>query len=66
MEEVGAVVEGYYAAKAAYELGKRQGIDMPITAAAYHVLYEGADVKTAFADLMARGRKSESEDTGWL
>ena len=66
MEEVGAVVEGYYAAKAAYELGKRQGIDMPITAAAYRVLYEGADVKTAFADLMARGRKSESEDTGWL
>ena len=66
MEEVGAVVEGYYAAKAAYELSLRQGIDMPITAAAYHVLYEGADVKAAFADLMARGRKSESEDTGWL
>ena len=66
MEEVGAVVEGYYAAKAAYELGKRQGIDMPITTAAYQVLYEGADVKTAFADLMARNRKSESEDAGWL
>ena len=66
MEEVGAVVEGYYAAKAAYDLGKKQGIDMPITTAAYHVLYEGADVKTAFAGLMARNRKSESEDTGWL
>ena len=66
MEEVGAVVEGYYAAKAAYELGQRQGIDMPITAAAYRVLYEGADVKTDFAGLMARVPKSESEDTGWL
>ena len=66
MEEVGAVVEGYYAAKAAYELGKQQGIDMPITTAAYQVLYEGADVKTAFAGLMSRGRKSESEDAGWL
>jgi len=66
MQEVGAVVEGYYAAKAAYELGKRQGIDMPITAAAYKVLYEGADVKTAFAGLMNRGRKAESEDAGWL
>ena len=66
MEEVGAVVEGYYAAKSAYELGKRQGIDMPITTAAYQVLYEGADVKTAFMGLMNRGRKSESEDAGWL
>ena len=66
MEEVGAVVEGYYAAKAAYELGKRQGIDMPITTAAYKVLYEGAEVKTAFSGLMSRGRKAESEDAGWL
>ena len=66
MDEVGAVVEGYYAAKSAYELGKRQGIDMPITTAAYKVLYEGADVGTAFLGLMNRGRKAESEDAGWL
>ena len=66
MEEVGAVVEGYYAAKAAYELGKRQGIDMPITTAAYKVLYEGADVVEAFKGLMIRNRKAESEDAGWL
>ena len=66
MEEVGAVVEGYYAAKSAYELGQKQGIDMPITMAAYKVLYEGADVKTAFSELMNRGRKAESEDAGWL
>ncbi len=66
MQEVGAVVEGYYAAKSAYELGKQKGIDMPITEAAYRVLYEGADVKTAFMSLMSRGRKAESEDAGWL
>ena len=66
MEEVGAVVEGYYATKAAYELGKREGIDMPITTAAYKVLYEGADVAHTFGSLMIRGRKAESEDTGWL
>ena len=66
MEEVGAVVEGYYAAKAAYDLGKKQGIDMPITNAAYAVLYEGADVKRTFGRLMIRGRKAETEDTGWL
>ena len=66
MKEVGAVVEGYYAAKSAYELGKRQGIDMPITEAAYKVLYENADVKETFLQLMSRQRKSESEDAGWL
>ncbi|MGM9589065.1 MAG: NAD(P)H-dependent glycerol-3-phosphate dehydrogenase [Faecousia sp.] len=66
MQEVGAVVEGYYAAKAAYDLGKKQGIDMPITEAAYRVLYEGADVKASFMGLMSRNRKAESEDAGWL
>ena len=66
MEEVGAVVEGYYAARGAYELGKRQGIDMPITEAAYQVLYENADVAEVFANLMSRRRKAESEDAGWL
>ena len=66
MKEVGAVVEGYYAAKSAYELGKAQGIDMPITEAAYQVLYEGKDVRETFVGLMNRARKSESEDAGWL
>ena len=66
MDEVGAVVEGYYAAKGAYELGKQQGIDMPITEAAYQVLYENANVAEVFACLMNRRRKAESEDAGWL
>ena len=66
MKEVGAVVEGYYAAKAAYELGKARCIDMPITEAAYTVLYEGADVKEAFLGLMSRQKKAEGEDAGWL
>ena len=66
MREVGAVVEGYYAAKAAWELGQRQGIDMPITEAAYRVLYEDFDVRETFLSLMRRQKKSESEDAGWL
>ena len=66
MEEVGAVVEGYYAAKSAYELGKAKGIDMPITEAAYKVLYENVDVKKAFGGLLNRDRKAESENPGWL
>ncbi len=66
MEAVGAVVEGYYATKSAYELGKAKGIDMPITEAAYRVLYEGVEVKQAFTALLSRQRKAESEDAGWL
>ncbi len=66
MREVGAVVEGYYATKSAYRLGKAMGIDMPITEAAYRVLYEGADVKEAVQTLLTRQRKAESEDAGWL
>ena len=66
MKEVGAVVEGYYAAKSAYALGQREGIDMPITEAAYKVLYEGADARETFQSLMIRRRKAESEDAGWL
>ena len=66
MAEVGAVVEGYYAAKSAFELGKAKGIDMPITEAAYKVLYQNADVSETFLGLMNRQRKSESEDAGWL
>ena len=66
MQEVGAVVEGYYAAKSAYALGKSKGIDMPITEAAYKVLYEDANVKETFLGLMSRQKKAESEDAGWL
>ena len=66
MNEVGAVVEGYYAARSAWELGQRQGIDMPITEAAYKVLYEDMPVKEAFSTLLQRQRTTESEDAGWL
>ena len=66
MKEVGAVVEGYYAAESAYHLGKAQGIDMPITEAAYKVLYEGAEASSTFLGLMNRQRKAEPENPGWL
>ena len=66
MQEVGAVVEGYYAAKSAYALSRKMGIDMPITEATYQVLYEGADVRQAIQSLLTRLRKAESENPGWL
>ena len=66
MQEVGAVVEGYYAAKSAWDLCQKQGIDMPIVRAAYEVLYEGASAREAVHNLLVRQRKAESEDAGWL
>ncbi|UOO38554.1 NAD(P)-dependent glycerol-3-phosphate dehydrogenase [Oscillospiraceae bacterium CM] len=61
MQEVGAVVEGYYAAKAAYELSQKTGIDMPISTEAYRVLYEGKSAMTAMKDLMSRSKRREWE-----
>jgi glycerol-3-phosphate dehydrogenase (NAD(P)+) len=66
MKEVGAVVEGYYAARSAWELSQRQNIDMPIIEAAYKVLYEDMSVQEAFSTLLQRQRRIESEDAGWL
>lgn len=66
MREVGAVVEGYYAAKSAWELCGRMGVDMPIIQAAYGVLYQGLNPQQAVRGLLVRQRKAESEDAGWL
>lgn len=66
MEQVGAVVEGYYAAKSAWELCQKQQVEMPIIRAAYQALYEHVDAREAVASLLTRQRKAESEDAGWL
>lgn len=65
MEEVGAVVEGYYATKSAWELCRKQGVEMPIVTAAYQVLYQNADAREAVQKLLTRQKKAESEDLGW-
>ena len=59
MEKVGAVVEGYFAAKAAVQLAEKAGVDMPICREAYHVLYEQKEPRTAIRELMMRSKKSE-------
>lgn len=66
MEQVGAVVEGYYAAKSAWELCVKQGVEMPILQAAYKVLYEGASAAEATKLLLVRQPKAEVENPGWL
>ena len=66
MDAVGAVVEGYYAARSAMELCRRQQVEMPIIQAAWQVLYENADPRETVKSLLLRQRKAESEDAGWL
>jgi len=63
MHEVGAVVEGYYAAKAAKELAEKVDVDMPISLETYRVLYEDKPPIKALKDLMGRSRRSE-QSTG--
>ena len=54
MAQVGAVVEGYYAAQSAWELSQAYHVDMPIVTAAYRVLYEGGDARTELTEMLAR------------
>lgn len=65
MKEVGAVVEGYYAAKSAYELSKKMNVEMPIAWEAYAILYEGKDPREGVRGLMTRSKRHEFEDAGW-
>ncbi len=65
MEQVGAAVEGYYAAKSTYLLGCRAGVDMPICREAYGVLYEEKSPAEALRALMSREKRYEFEDAGW-
>lgn len=66
MEEVGAVVEGYYAAESIYQLSQREGVEMPICRCAYEVLYHGKQVKEVVSELMNRAKKDELLETAWL
>ena len=63
IQEIGAVVEGYYAAANARALAQKAGVEMPIAQAAYEVLYEGRDVHTVILDLMSRAKRSELEES---
>ncbi|MBE6925668.1 MAG: NAD(P)-dependent glycerol-3-phosphate dehydrogenase [Ruminococcaceae bacterium] len=60
MAQVGAVVEGYYAAKSAWELANAYGVDMPICVAAYNVLYAGGDARQELIEMLARPVTTEA------
>ena len=65
MDKIGAVVEGYYAARSAKELGEKAGIELPIVRAAYDILYNDRDPRTIASALMTRQKQHELENPGW-
>jgi glycerol-3-phosphate dehydrogenase (NAD(P)+) len=53
------VAEGVYTARSVHDKAARMGIEMPITAEVYRVLYEGKSPAVAVRDLMLREPRSE-------
>lgn len=66
MEEVGAVVEGYYAAESIHQLAEREHVEMPICRCAYEVLYHGKSARDVVTELMTRAKKDELLETTWM
>lgn len=66
MKEVGAVVEGYYAAESIHQLAQREGVEMPICQCAYEVLYQGKHARDVVSELMTRAKKDELLERTWL
>ena len=66
MEEVGAVVEGYYAAESVYQLAEKEQVEMPICRCAYEVLYHGKQAPDVVGELMGRAKKDELLERTWM
>lgn len=53
------VAEGVSTTLSAYQLAAKLGVDMPITAQMYQILYNGKDPRQAVSDLMMRQLRAE-------
>ncbi|MDE7261243.1 MAG: NAD(P)-dependent glycerol-3-phosphate dehydrogenase [Oscillospiraceae bacterium] len=65
IKEVGATVEGYYAALSAHQLAEKAGVEMPICQSAYRVLYEEQNVQEIVGALMNRNKRREVDES-WI
>jgi len=54
-----SVAEGITTSSSAFELSKRQGVEMPIVEQVHRVIHEGVDPAVAVNSLMSRSLKSE-------
>ena len=60
-EKVGMVVEGMFTTEAAYELARREGVEMPITEAIYRAIKGEIKAADAVGMLMTRDKKREQD-----
>ena len=61
LAEMKSVAEGVSTTRAAYELSKRYGVEMPITATIHAILFEGKSARQGVIELMLREPKDELE-----
>jgi len=61
LREMTMVAEGVRTAKSAYELSRREQVEMPITEGVYRILYEQRDPREELAGLMARSPRPERD-----
>lgn len=59
LAHIGQVVEGVQTAQEVMRLAQRMGVEMPIAAQVYRVLYEGCPPRAAVQALLAREQKPE-------
>jgi glycerol-3-phosphate dehydrogenase (NAD(P)+) len=60
--EMNMVAEGIKTSRSAHALAEKHGVEMPIAAQVYSVLYEGRDPKDAVRELLARPLRQELGD----
>ncbi|MHB1390153.1 MAG: NAD(P)H-dependent glycerol-3-phosphate dehydrogenase [Thermoleophilia bacterium] len=57
--QMGMVAEGITSAASVLDLGRREGVEMPITEQVCAVIYDGRDVRQAVIELMTRAPREE-------
>ena len=62
LSETRTVAEGVKTAESVYNLSLQLGVEMPISHAVYHILYEGLSPREAVYQLMTRDLKQEIDD----
>ncbi|WP_025209897.1 NAD(P)H-dependent glycerol-3-phosphate dehydrogenase [Hippea sp. KM1] len=60
LQSMKMIPEGVNTARSVYNLSQKEGIDMPITAEVYEILYKDKDPLKALNDLMSRPLKEEN------
>lgn len=59
LANLGMVAEGVHTCRAAWQMSRQKEVELPITDAIYHILYQGLAPREALGRLMSRSLKSE-------